>query len=190
MKLRLVTNSIKLSFLASPSYFIAVVIVSVASGLSYGFITERTQIFFNVLENINTLGNVNIFYRSLIFCVVSLAVNFFLNGLINYLIEVDARLISLKTNKILHDKVNSLPTIFFEESNNLEKVSLVREGAFINGYIAMIVVLFFTSTIPSIISVSYFLSKINFILGFAFYISEFFPITINVKLIKKSAFII
>lgn len=168
MKMRLVTNSIKLSVLASPVYFLAVVLVSIASGLSYGFITMRTQIFFTMLENINSLEDTNVFYTSLMLFVVSIAVNFFLNGLLNYLIEIDARLISLKTNALLHKKVDTLAPIFFEDASNLEKLSLAREGAFINGYIAMIVVLFFTSTIPSIMSVSFFLFKINFILGFVF----------------------
>ncbi|WP_038177292.1 ABC transporter ATP-binding protein, partial [Treponema pedis] len=167
MKLKLIINSIKLAFLASPFYFIFLIFVSVASGLSYGFVTQRTAIFFSTLENIKSAENFQFFYFNLTFFITALCLNFFLNGFINYLIEIDAKKISTITNIKLHKKINSFPVSFFESAENLEKISAAREGAFINGYIAMIVVTFFSSTIPSIISMSYFLFKINFTLGFS-----------------------
>ncbi|WP_024470427.1 hypothetical protein, partial [Treponema pedis] len=82
MKLKLIINSIKLAFLASPFYFIFLIFVSVASGLSYGFVTQRTAIFFSTLENIKSAENFQFFYFNLTFFITALCLNFFLNGFI------------------------------------------------------------------------------------------------------------
>ncbi|TWI74214.1 hypothetical protein [Treponema putidum] len=168
MKLSLIKMSILNSLRAGKTYFIFIIFISIIDGLSFGFVTKATFNLFSYLESSNSQIFDKIFILNLSIFVFSIAFNFFINGFINYLIEINAKKVSGYVNFLLHKKLISKPLIFFDSAHNIERLNLAREGAFVSGYVAMIIIMTFTSTIPAIISMSYYLFTFDIILGFSF----------------------
>ncbi len=172
MKWNLVKKSIHFSIKADPLYFVFLIFISVIDGLSFGFVTKSTLTFFTYLENSVSIHLDKEFFIILSVFIFSIAFNFFINGFINYLIDIDAKKITTFVNYLLHEKLNnpSLPLNFFNKTKNIEMINAARDGAFITGYVSMILIMFLTSTIPAIASMSYYLFQFNFFLGFSFLI--------------------
>ncbi len=170
VNLNLIKKSIYFSLKADPLYFSFLIFISLIDGLSFGFVTRSTLNFFSYLENNSSILFDRSFTLIVSMFIFSIIFNFFMNGFINYLIEIDAKKISVFVNSILHKKLNqsSISLLFFEKTKNIEMINSARDGAFMTGYISMIIIMFFTSTVPAIASMSYYLFKFDLILGFSF----------------------
>ncbi len=166
----LVKRNIAFSINADSFYFSFLIFVSIIDGLSFGFVTRSTLNFFSYLENNKTLNLDRSFTLVLAVFVFSIAFNFFINGFINYLIEIDAKKITAFVNSKLHKNLNqaSISLNFFNKTKNIELINSAKDGAFMTGYISMILIMFFTSTIPAIASMSYYLFQFDILLGFSF----------------------
>ncbi len=167
---RLVKRNISFSIKADPLYFSFLIFVSIIDGLSFGFVTRSTLNFFSYLETNKTLSVDKNFILILSIFVFSITFNFFINGFINYLIEIDAKKITTFVNSKLHKNLNqsTMSLNFFNKTKNIELINSAKDGAFMTGYISMILIMFFTSTIPAIASMSYYLFKFDILLSFSF----------------------
>lgn len=146
--------TIKTSFRSSPVMFITLLVAGILYGLSFSFIALKSQAFFDLLANDHQATQMQIFYSLGLF-ILLLFINYFLNGFVNKLLDILAEKTSNLARAEFARYIDDLNPIHYEDHHFIDKLESGKDCLDMFGYIAIIVLTIVTSSIPSILCLSY-----------------------------------
>lgn len=164
-------RTIKISFKGSKLFFVLVNILSFIYGISFGFIAKNSERFFaDVIKYINGEIEILFVYYSLIIFIITVIINYFLNGLMNNLFEVLASKTTIQAKVDFQNNIFKRDLICYETNTFLDRLDSVDDATFMLGYVAIISMGIITTTLPSIIAISKIYYSFNKILALIIFI--------------------
>ncbi len=125
---KVIIKILKLILKCTPFLFIFSVVLNLFHGLSYGLITLTEQHFFDsVSMYFKDQSTIRLIVALILFALAYISSEI-LNALSNFIVEVVIDKTTGRLDRTIHNKINKISAVKFEDSNNLDFINKAVEG--------------------------------------------------------------